>query len=188
MDHDEGRVPSHEDIECVLLSQADIKGIVKRMGEELAEDYRESNPLFIAILRGAVVFFADLIRAVHCPMQIDFMAVSSYGSAAKSSGVVRILKDLDTPIEGRDIVIVEDILDTGITLNYLIKNLESRGPRSIEIAAFLVKDVPGQRSAVLPRYVGAHVPDAFVVGYGLDYDERYRNLPYLGVLKPEVYS
>ena len=116
------------------------------------------------------------------------MAVSSYGSAAKSSGVVRILKDLDTPIEGRDIVIVEDILDTGITLNYLIKNLESRGPRSVEIAAFLVKDVPGQRSAVRPRYVGAHVPDAFVVGYGLDYDERYRNLPYLGILKPEVYS
>ncbi len=188
MDHEGALTPRQEDIERILLSKADIASIVCRMGEELTKDYRDSNPLFIAILRGAVVFFADIIRAVQCPLQIDFMAVSSYGSAAKSSGVVRILKDLNTPIEGRDIVIVEDILDTGITLNYLIKNLESRGPRSIEIAAFLVKDVPGQRSAVLPRYVGAHVPDAFVVGYGLDYDERYRNLPYLGVLKPEVYS
>ncbi len=180
--------PSHEDIERVVLGESEIADIVKRMGAELTEDYRDSNPLIVAVLRGAVVFVADLIRAVNCPLEIDFMAVSSYGSAAKSSGVVRILKDLSNPIEGRDIVIVEDILDTGITLNYLIKNLESRGPRSIEIATFLVKDVPDQRSAVRPRYVGAHVPDAFIVGYGLDYDERYRNLPYLGILKPEVYS
>ncbi len=188
MDCQDGVTACHEDIERVLLCEADILGIVERMGAEITEDYRGQNPLCIAILRGAVVFFADLIRAIECPMEIDFMAVSSYGSAARSSGVVRILKDLDTPIEGRDIVIVEDILDTGITLNYLIKNLESRGPRSVEIAAFLVKDVPGQRSAVRPRYVGAHVPDAFIVGYGLDYAERYRNLPYLGILKPEVYS
>ena len=179
---------SHEDIERIILSADDISDIVGRMGEEITNDYRDSNPLIVAVLRGAVVFVADLMRAISCPLELDFMAVSSYGSAAKSSGVVRIVKDLDTPIEGRDVLVVEDILDSGITLNYLIKNLESRGPRSIEVAAFLVKDVAGRRPAVRPRYVGTHVPDDFVVGYGLDYAERYRNLPYLGVLKPEVYS
>lgn len=178
----------HPDVKDVLLSQEDIQGIVTRMGAEIARDYADKNPLVVAVLRGAVVFMADLMRAVDCPIGIDFMAVSSYGDGAKSSGVVRIVKDLDTKIEGRDVLIVEDILDSGLTLSYLMRMLENRGPASVEVAAFLVKDVPGSTPAIKPRYVGAHVPDEFIVGYGLDFAERYRNLPYIGVLKPEVYQ
>ena len=178
----------HPDVKEVLLSEEDIQGIVTRMGEQISRDYADKNPLVVAVLRGAVVFTADLMRAIDCPMSVDFMAVSSYGEAAKSSGVVRIVKDLDTKIEGRDVLIVEDILDSGLTLSYLMRMLENRGPASIEVAAFLVKDVPGNTPAVTPRYVGAHVPDEFIVGYGLDFAERYRNLPYIGVLKPEVYK
>ena len=146
------------------------------------------HPLLVTVLKGAVIFTADIMRAIECPVAVDFMAVSSYGDGVKSSGVVRILKDLDAKIEGRDVLIVEDILDSGITLSYLIKMLESRNPKSVKVAAFLVKDVEGKKPAVHPEYVGTHVPDAFIVGYGLDYAERYRNLPYIGVLKPEVYS
>ena len=131
---------------------------------------------------------ADIMRAIECPLSIDFMAVSSYGDGVKSSGVVRIVKDLDTKIEGRHVIIVEDVLDSGLTLSYLVRMLKSRNPASIEIAAFLVKDIEGKRPAIDPRYVGTHVPDKFVVGYGLDYAERYRNLPYVGVLKPSVYE
>ena len=178
----------HPDVQEVLLSEDDIKEIVARMGKEIAHDYADKNPLVVAVLRGAVVFMADIMRAVDCPMGIDFMAVSSYGDGFKSSGVVRIVKDLDTKIEGRDVLIVVDILDSGLTLSYLIRMLENRGPASVEVAAFLVKDVPGNTPAVTPRYVGAHVPDEFIVGYGLDFAERYRNLPYIGVLKPEVYK
>lgn len=178
----------HPDVESVLLSEDDIKGIVERMGAEITQDYKDKNPLIVAVLRGAVVFTADLMRAIECPMSVDFMAVSSYGDGVKSSGVVRIVKDLDTKIEGRDVLIVEDILDSGLTLSYLIRMLQSRNPNSVRIAAFLVKDVEGKKPAVAPTYVGSHVPDAFIVGYGLDYAERYRNLPYIGVLKPEVYS
>ena len=178
----------HPDVESVLLSEDDIKGIVERMGAEITQDYKDKNPLIVAVLRGAVVFTADLMRAIECPMSVDFMAVSSYGDGVKSSGVVRIVKDLDTKIEGRDVLIVEDILDSGLTLSYLIRMLQSRKPNSVRIAAFLVKDVEGKKPAVAPTYVGSHVPDAFIVGYGLDYAERYRNLPYIGVLKPEVYS
>ena len=128
------------------------------------------------------------MRAIECPLSIDFMAVSSYGDGVKSSGVVRIVKDLDTKIEGRHVIIVEDVLDSGLTLSYLVRMLQSRNPASIEIAAFLVKDIEGKRPAIDPRYVGTHVPDKFVVGYGLDYAERYRNLPFVGVLKPSVYE
>ena len=178
----------HPDVESVVLSEQDIKDIVTRMGAEITRDYAGKNPLRIAVLRGAVVFMGDVMRAIDCELGIDFMAVSSYGDGAKSSGVVRIVKDLDTKIEGRDVLIIEDILDSGLTLSYLMKNLRSRKPASLEIAAFLVKDVEGQTAAVKPRYVGAHVPDSFIVGYGLDFAERYRNLPYIGVLKPEVYG
>ena len=131
---------------------------------------------------------ADIMRAIECPLSIDFMAVSSYGDGVKSSGVVRIVKDLDTKIEGRHVIIVEDVLDSGLTLSYLVRMLKSRNPASIEIAAFLVKDIEGKRPAIDPRYVGTHVPNKFVVGYGLDYAERYRNLPFVGVLKPSVYE
>ena len=178
----------HPDIQEILLDEQDIKDIVKKVGAEITRDYADKNPLVIAVLRGAVVFMADIMRAIECPLSIDFMAVSSYGDGVKSSGVVRIVKDLDTKIEGRHVIIVEDVLDSGLTLSYLIRMLKSRNPASIEIAAFLVKDIEGKRPAVDPRYVGTHVPDKFVVGYGLDYAERYRNLPFVGVLKPSVYE
>ena len=178
----------HPDIEEILLDEQDIKDIVKKVGAEITRDYADKNPLVIAVLRGAVVFMADIMRAIECPLSIDFMAVSSYGDGVKSSGVVRIVKDLDTKIEGRHVIIVEDVLDSGLTLSYLVRMLQSRNPASIEIAAFLVKDIEGKRPAIDPRYVGTHVPDKFVVGYGLDYAERYRNLPFVGVLKPCVYE
>ena len=178
----------HPDIEEILLDEQDIKDIVNKVGAEITRDYADKNPLVIAVLRGAVVFMADIMRAIECPLSIDFMAVSSYGDGVKSSGVVRIVKDLDTKIEGRHVIIVEDVLDSGLTLSYLVRMLKSRNPASIEIAAFLVKDIEGKRPAVDPRYVGTHVPDKFVVGYGLDYAERYRNLPFVGVLKPCVYE
>ena len=178
----------HPDVREVLLDEGQIKEIVARVGAQVSRDYAGKNPLLVAVLRGAVVFTADLMRAIDCPMAVDFMAVSSYGEGVKSSGVVRIVKDLDTKIEGRDVLIVEDILDSGLTLSYLIRLLKSRNPASVEVAAFLVKDVDGSRPAVNPRYVGTHVPNEFIVGYGLDFAERYRNLPYIGVLKPEVYN
>ena len=171
----------HPDIEEILLDEQDIKDIVKKVGAEITRDYADKNPLVIAVLRGAVVFMADIMRAIECPLSIDFMAVSSYGDGVKSSGVVRIVKDLDTKIEGRHVIIVEDVLDSGLTLSYLVRMLQSRNPASIEIAAFLVKDIEGKRPAIDPRYVGTHVPDKFVVGYGLDYAERYRNLPFVGL-------
>ena len=178
----------HKDVERVLFSEEDIKAIVGRMGAEISRDYEGKDLVLVAVLRGAVVFMGDLMRAVTCPLAIDFMAVSSYGDKAKSSGIVRIIKDLDIDIKGRDVLIVEDILDSGLTLKYLMKNLSSRHPASLEVATFLYKDVEGKQAAIEPKYVGTHCPDAFVVGYGLDFAERYRNLPYVGVLKPEVYS
>ena len=178
----------HPDIEKVLFTQEDIDGIVSRLGEQITRDYAGKDLVLIAVLRGAVVFMGDLMRKIELPTNIDFMAVSSYGVVVKSSGIVRIIKDLDIDIRGRDVLIVEDILDSGLTLKYLMKNLESRKPASLEVAAFLWKDVEDRTSAITPKYVGTHCPDAFVVGYGLDYAERYRNLPYLGILKPEVYS
>lgn len=178
----------HPDIEKVLFTQEDIDGIVSRLGEEITRDYAGKDLVLIAVLRGAVVFMGDLMRKIELPTNIDFMAVSSYADGVKSSGIVRIIKDLDIDIRGRDVLIVEDILDSGLTLKYLMKNLESRKPASLEVAAFLWKDVEDRTSAITPKYVGTHCPDAFVVGYGLDYAERYRNLPYLGILKPEVYS
>ena len=177
----------HPDIEQGLFTEEDIAAMGKRMGAEISRDYQGKALVLIAVLRGAVVFMGDLMRSIDVPLAIDFMAVSSYGDKAKSSGVVRIVKDLDMDIKGRDVLIVEDILDSGLTLSYLKRNLEARGPASVEIVAFTIKDVPGRPSDVSPRYVGAHVPDAFVVGYGLDYAERYRNLPYVGVLKEEIY-
>ena len=178
----------HPDIEKVLFDEEEIASIVKRMGEQISRDYAGKDLVLIAVLRGAVVFMGDLMRAIDVPLAIDFMAVSSYGANAKSSGVVRIVKDLDMDIKGRDVLIVEDILDSGLTLKYLMKNLSSRGPASLEVAAFLWRDIEGKQAAINPKYVGTHCPDAFVVGYGLDFAERYRNLPYVGILKPEVYS
>ena len=170
-----------EDVLKVLVSEEEIREKVKEMGRRITEDYKGKNLLLVTVLKGAVVFLADLMREIDVPAEIDFMVVSSYGSGVKSSGVVKIVKDLDTPLEGKD------ILDSGLTLSYLKEILEGRGPRSIQIAALL--DKPTRRKVDLKAdYIGFSVPDEFVIGYGLDYDEKYRNLPYIGILKPEVYS
>ncbi|WP_303132296.1 hypoxanthine phosphoribosyltransferase [uncultured Olsenella sp.] len=176
------------DIKSVILTEGQIRGIVQRMGAEISRDYEGRNPLIVAVLRGAFVFTADLLRSITIPCEVDFMAVSSYGDGVKSSGVVRIIKDLSTKVEGRDLIIAEDILDSGLTLSYLVELLKGRGPKSVSVAAFSIKDIPNHAPAINPEYVGAHVPNEFIVGYGLDYAEKYRNLPYVGVLKPEVYQ
>ena len=176
-----------QDIESVLFTEEQISQIVARIGAEISRDYAGKNLLLVSVLKGSVVFMADLMRAVTIPARIDFMATSSYGSGVKTSGVVKIVKDLDLELKGFDIVIVEDILDSGKTLHYLMELLQARGPRSIRICTLF--DKPERREVVLrPPYVGAQIADACIVGYVLDYDERYRNLPFVGVLKPSVYE
>ena len=175
-----------EDVLRVLLSEDEIREKVRELGGKITADYKNSNLMLVTVLKGAVVFLADLMRQIDVPAEIDFMVVSSYGSGVKSSGVVKIVKDLDVPLAGKDILIVEDILDSGLTLSYIKELLESRGPRSIRIATLL--DKPSRQVDLQADYIGFSVPDEFVIGYGLDYDEKYRNLPYIGILKPEVYS
>lgn len=174
-----------DDVERVLYSQEQIARRVREMGEQVSADYAGKKPLLVAVLKGAFVYMADLARALSIDCEIDFMAVSSYGDAAHSSGIVRIVKDLDTPLHDRDVLIVEDVLDSGLTLRYLTRNLAARGTRSLEVCTLLLKN---EKPAVTPRYVGFNCPNEFVVGYGLDCAERYRNLPYIGVLKPSVYQ
>ena len=176
------------DIEQVLITEEEIKEKIKLLGEKISNDYKDSdNLLLVGVLKGAVVFMADLIRHIDIPLNIDFMAVSSYGSSTESSGVVRILKDLDETVEGKDILIVEDIIDSGLTLSYMCDILRSRKPNSIKICTLL--DKPSRRKIDLKvDYTGFEIPDYFVVGYGLDYAEKYRNLPDICVLKPEVYQ
>ena len=177
----------HNDVEKYFASEEELKGIVARLGAEINRDYQGKTPLFVGVLRGCFIFMADLVRACDIPCTIDFMVVSSYGAGTTSTGAVKIIKDLTENIEGRDVIIVEDILDSGNTLSYLKKILQARKPASIRIATLL--DKPERRTAdVTADYVGFEIPDAFVVGYGLDYQEKYRNLPYIGVLKPEIYS
>ncbi len=176
------------DIDRILLSEEQLKEIVKRLGAEITNDYKDKRLVLVSVLKGSVVFMADLMREIKIPCSIDFMAVSSYGSGTKTSGVVKIVKDLDTDVvDGADLLIVEDILDSGVTLEYLMKILSARNPNSIKICTLL--DKPERRKAnVFADYSGAQIPDAFVVGYGLDYDEKYRNLPFVGALKPAVYE
>lgn len=177
----------HNDVLKILLTEEKIDHIVKELGKRISKDYKGKNLVLVSILKGSVVFMADLMRAIDIPCTIDFMVVSSYGNGTESSGVVKIIKDLDTDLSGKDLLIVEDILDTGRTLSSLRKILEMRNPSSIKICTFL--DKPDRRlSDIKADYVGARIPDAFVVGYGLDYDEIYRNIPYVGILKPEIYS
>ncbi len=178
---------SHPDIQEIILSEERIAERVAEIGAQLSRDYEGRSVLLVAVLRGAALFVADLARAITVPVELDFMAVSSYGSSTKSSGVVRILKDLDETIEGRDVIVVEDILDTGLTLKYLLKNLASRKPASLEVITLLSKEGK-QRVPISCKYVGFAIPDEFVVGYGLDFAERYRNLPYIGILKPAAYQ
>jgi hypoxanthine phosphoribosyltransferase len=175
------------DLEKVLLSQEQIEDRLAQMAAEIDADYAGKDLLLVGVLRGAVMVMADLSRRLHLPVQMDWMAVSSYGSGTKSSGVVRILKDLDTDLHDRHVLIVEDIIDSGLTLSWLLSNLRSRGPASVEIAALLRKP-EAAKVPVDVRYVGFDIPTEFVVGYGLDYAERYRNLPFVGTLAPHVYG
>ena len=175
------------DVESVLLSEKQLAKRIEEIGAQITADYAGKEILMIGVLRGAVIFMADLARSIKVPVAIDFMAVSSYGAGTTSSGVVRILKDLDENVEGKHILVVEDIIDSGLTLNYLLDNLKSRKPASIKLCTLLNK--PERRKVdVKIDYNGFDVPDYFVIGYGLDYAEKYRNLPFIGILKPEIYK
>ena len=169
----------------MLIDEERLRSRVAELGEEVSADYAGRDLLLIGVLKGAVFFMADLMRHLTVTCEVDFMAISSYGAATDSSGVVRILKDLDINIAGRDVLVVEDIIDSGLTLSYLMRNLEAREPASLEICALLTK--PERREIDVPvRYVGFEIPNRFVIGYGLDFAERYRNLPYVGVLDPDL--
>jgi len=177
----------NNDIEKILIDEDSLQAKIRELGAEIAKDYKGKDLLLVCVLKGAVVFVSDLMKRIDLPLEIDFMAVSSYGCDTKSSGVVRILKDLNKGVEGKHILIVEDIIDSGLTLSYLIENLKARCPESVEICTIL--DKPDRRTVNINiKYVGFQVPDEFVVGYGLDYAEKYRNLPYVAVLKEEVYA
>jgi hypoxanthine phosphoribosyltransferase len=172
-------------VEEVLVDEHALQSRIGELGAEITADYRGRDLLLIGVLKGAIFFMADLMRGIEMPCEVDFMAISSYGAGVDSSGVVRILKDLDVSIEGRNVLVVEDIVDSGLTLSYLLRNLEAREPASLEVCALLTK--PERReNDVDCRYVGFEIPNKFVIGYGLDFAERYRNLPYVGVLRDEL--
>lgn len=176
-----------KDVERVLFSEEELKNRVAEIAAEIDKDYEGKEPLLISVLRGSFVFMADLVRQIHVPCTVDFMAVSSYGAGTSSSGQVKIVKDLSEQIEGKDLIVVEDILDSGNTLSYLLQLLQARKPASVRLCTLL--DKPSRRvKEVKVSYSGFSIPDYFVVGYGLDYAEKYRNLPYIGVLKPAVYG
>jgi hypoxanthine phosphoribosyltransferase len=169
----------------ILIGEDELQARIRALGAEISVDYHGRELLLVGVLKGAVFFMADLMRSISVACEIDFMAISSYGAATDSSGVVRILKDLDINIEGRHVLVVEDIIDSGLTLSYLLRNLESREPASLEICALLTK--PDRREVDVPvRYIGFEIPNRFVIGYGLDFAERYRNLPYVGVLRDDL--
>jgi hypoxanthine phosphoribosyltransferase len=176
-----------DDVAEVLLSEQEIRQRTKELGQQISTDYAGQDLLLVCVLKGAITFLADLMREITIPHAIDFMAISSYGASTESSGVVRILKDLDTSIEGRNVLIVEDIIDTGRTLNYITRNLRTRQPKSLHICTLLSK--PSRREIDIPlHYVGFEIPNKFVIGYGLDFAEIYRSLAYIGVLKQEKYE
>ena len=176
-----------DDLERVLLSEEQLHGRLDEIAAQVDADYAGKDLLLVGVLKGAVMVMADLVRRLHSPVQMDWMAVSSYGSGTKSSGVVRILKDLDADLTGRHVLIVEDIIDSGLTLSWLLRNLATRHPRSLRVCTLLRKP-DAVRTDVEIQYVGFDIPNEFVVGYGLDYAERYRDLPYVATLRPEVYS
>ena len=176
-----------KDIAGILIGTEELQAKVAELGRQISEDYRGRDPLLICLLRGAVVFLSDLIRAIDIPLEMDFMAISSYGNSTESSGVVRLVMDLKSNITGRNVLIVEDIVDTGRTLAYILDNLRTRRPADVKVCALLSK--PSRREVQLELdYLGFEIPDKFVIGYGLDYAEGYRNLPFIGVLKPELYK
>jgi hypoxanthine phosphoribosyltransferase len=182
-----GQGTRDQDIEAVLLDEQRIQAGVASLAERISADYRDRNLLLVGVLKGAVIFMADLSRHLTVPHEFDFVATSSYGSATETSGVVRLLKDLDRDISGRHVLLVEDIVDTGLTLAYLLETLQARGPASLEVCALLCK--PAELRVEVPmKYKGFDIPSVFVVGYGLDYAERYRNLPFVATLRPEIYE
>ena len=177
----------NNDIKEVLFSEDELRDKVRQMGAKISKDYLGKELILIGVLKGSVIFMSDLLRGISIPCKMDFMAVSSYGNSTKTSGVVKILKDLDFEIEGKDVLIVEDIIDSGVTLKYLMKYLSARNPCSLEIICLLNK--PDRRTVDIDvKYLGYNVPDYFLVGYGLDFAEKYRNLPYIGILKDEIYK
>ena len=174
-----------EDVDEILIDEETLQRRIAELGAQVTEDYRGRDLLLVCVIKGTVFFLSDLMRRIDLPVEVDFMAISSYGAGVDSSGVVRILKDLDVPIEGRNVLIVEDIIDSGLTLSYLLRALESRGPATLEVCALLTK--PERReNEVECRYIGFEIPNRFVIGYGLDFAERYRNLPYIGVVRDEL--
>ncbi len=177
----------HDDIEEILIPEAELQGRIAALAQRIAADYAGSDLLLVGVLKGAAMFMVDIARQVNMSLEMDFMAISSYGNSTQSSGVVRILKDLDAPIAGKHVLVVEDIVDSGLTLRYLLEMLARRNPASLRVCALLDKGKAGE-SGVDPTYLGFTIPDRFVVGYGLDYEQKYRNLPYIGVLKPSVYT
>ena len=177
----------HQDVEKVLISADEIQDKIRELAKQITEEYRDKDLLLVGVLKGAFVFMSDLAREIDLPIEFDFMAVSSYGSATKSSGVVRILKDLDYEISGRHVLLVEDIIDSGLTISYLLRYLQARGPASLEICSLFWKR--GEQAVPMSvKFPGFEIPPVFVVGYGLDYAEKYRNLPYIGILKRDAYS
>lgn len=177
----------HKDCERILISEAEIKTMVKSMADKINEDYKDKNLLLVGLLKGSIVFMADLMKELTVDVKIDFMCVSSYGTSTESSGRVNIIKDVSQPVEGLDVLIVEDIIDSGNTLSFILKYFEAKGVNSVKICTLLSK--PDRRVVEIPvDYMGAEIPDEFVIGYGLDYAENYRNLPYVGILKRSVYS
>lgn len=176
-----------EGVSQILFSAADIEARVLQLGQEISRDYESSQPLLIGVLKGVFPFMADLLRAITIPVEVDFMAIANYSSSTRDQGFVRLQKDLDTPLEGRHVLFVEDVIDTGLTLNYLLRNLKARGPATLKVCTLFEK--PQRQLVKIPvRYKGFDLPDKFVVGYGLDYRELYRNLPYVGLLKPDVFQ
>ncbi|BCJ87388.1 hypoxanthine phosphoribosyltransferase [Effusibacillus dendaii] len=176
-----------DDIEEIMFTPEQIQSKVAELGMQISDDYRDKNPLVVCVLKGASLFMADLVRNISIPIEMDFMAISSYGASTQSSGVVRIMKDLETGLENRHVIIVEDIVDTGLTLSYLRDSLLRRNASSVRIVTLFDKP-SGRKIEIIPDYSGFQVPNAFIVGYGLDYSEKYRNLPFVGILKPEIYS
>ncbi len=183
-----GKTGLYEDLDRILVTREEIAQKVRELGQKITEDYAGKKPVLICILKGAAIFFSDLAREIALPVTMDFMAISSYGSATKSSGVVRVLKDLDNDIVGKDVIIVEDIVDSGVTLNYLTKVFGQRGAASIRIATLLDKPARRRVPDLKVDYSCFSIPDAFVVGYGLDYNQVYRNLPDIGILSPKIYE
>jgi hypoxanthine phosphoribosyltransferase len=176
-----------DDMAEVLITAEQLEQRVAELGEQITADYAGRRLLLVCVLKGAVLFLVDLARQIQLPLEIDFMAISSYGASTQSSGIVRILKDLEDSVEGQHILVVEDIVDSGLTLDYLLRSLAARGPASIKVCGLLLKERPRELPVTID-YVGFTIPDKFVVGYGLDFAERYRNLPYIGVLRPDLYE